>query len=166
MPTCYTLIGPPGCGKSTWRAANLHLMHDPVVISTDDYLEEMARETGRSYHDLIQEMDYEALVSKCRVRIVRAVIEGRDIILDQTNYTVPRRMLFRKSIPREYEMVGVVFEFDREELLERTAAREASTGKHVPTYIIDRTIRKMEPPLPGEFARLIEVKRGASAPPL
>lgn len=160
MPTCYTLIGPPGCGKSTWRAANVGMMNDPEVISTDDYLEQMAREQGRTYHDLIKEMDYEALVAKCRVRVIRAVIAQRDIILDQTNYTVPRRMLFRKSIPETYEMVGVVFEFDREELLQRIAAREAATGKHVPEYVVERTIRKMEPPLPGEFDRIIEVKRG------
>lgn len=155
MPTCYTLIGPPGSGKTTWRERNLRAMHLPEVISTDDYLEEIAREQGITYSMALSSMNYGDLVAKCRVRIARAVIDGRDLILDQTNFTVGRRKLFRKSIPSHYEMVGVIFEVDRDTLVERIQQRERETGKHIPLWVLDKALREMEPPLPGEFNRII-----------
>lgn len=163
MPTCYTLIGPPGCGKSTWRATNAPILDNAAVISTDDLVEEQARAEGKTYSEVFSEIDYEGLIRKCRVMVSEAVMRGRDLILDQTNYTVGRRNKFRPNIPPYYEHVGVLFEYDRDELLTRVKARESENGKHIPAFVIDNMIEKFEPIKKGEFSRVIVVKRGADS---
>lgn len=159
MPSCYFLIGPPGCGKSTWVETNKPSLRNPVVVSSDAILEREAKARGASYADMFGLISFTEIAKSLRADITRAVLAGHDIILDRTNCTVEDRLQFTASIPSSYERVGVLFEYDRDELRARVVSREKSTGKHVPLSVIDLKIAEYVAPFPGEFDRLVEVSR-------
>jgi predicted ABC-type ATPase len=157
MPTCYILIGPMGCGKSTWRQANLASLNDPVVISTDDCFDEVAAKDGITYAEAWERYNYDDMVKKERVKLVRACIAGRDIIIDQTNCTVGSRSLFRPNLPPTYKVVAVVFGFDRDTIHQRVRERGKATGKWIPHSVVEDKMNSFEYPLPGEFDEVVRV---------
>lgn len=158
MPRCFILIGPPGCGKSTWREKTLPTLTNPVVISSDDLVDELAAQDGKSHNQKFVELDYDKdVVPRLKMAVTKAIISGSDIIIDQTNRTVEHRRLFRHLIPASYEIVGVVFEYDPDEIRARVKARGART---VPDFIMDKHINNFVQPLPGEFETIMVVPRG------
>lgn len=154
MPSCYILIGPPACGKSTWCRAMVPQLNDPAIISTDDLIEAKARELNRRYDEMFSILNFGDLEKTLKALMTRAIIDGRDIIVDRTNCSVLDRNKFLKLVPRTYEKVGVIFKFDPDELYQRSDAREKATGKQVPHFVIDRKIKELTLPLPGEFDRI------------
>lgn len=133
MPTCHWMIGPPGCGKSTYVS---YYHPDAVVISTDKVLEEWAARDGISYADAFIKYEYDDVVKSLLPKLFRALLTGLDIVLDQTNCTPESRRVFGRYIPSNYQKIGVRFEFDPEVLLQRVREREAATGKHVPEHVV------------------------------
>lgn len=166
MPRCYFLIGPPACGKSTWRETMLPRLNNPVVISTDDLIEDYCAEHGMTYDEAFYQVDHDAFLKKAIGALVRAVIEGSDIVIDRTNTSVASRAQFRRYLPPKYEKVAVDFEFDVADLLERSAARFRATGKFVPPSVIEQKAGEYTKPLDGEFDEVIVVPitRPQSAP--
>jgi predicted kinase len=47
MPKCYQLVGIPGSGKSTWHSEQ-EWMQGFAYISTDRYVEEFAKNSGKT----------------------------------------------------------------------------------------------------------------------
>ena len=157
MPTCYILIGPQGCGKSTWREANLVALNDPVQISTDDMFDEVAAQDGITYAEAWINYSYDDMVKRANALIMRAVIAQRDIIIDQTNCTVVSRQLFRRLIPADYRIVGVQFAFDYKQIISRVVARGKRTGKVIPVGAVVEKMKSFEPCAEGEFDEVILV---------
>ena len=145
MPKCYQLIGVPGSGKSTW-VKNQDWAADCVVVSTDEFVEDYAKEVGSTYNEVFD--DYmPTAVNLMAEKVVRARNAGKDIIWDQTSMSVKSRK--RKfNMLRDYEHIAVVFKTpEAEELARRLASRP---GKNIPDHVMRSMIDNYDVPTEDE----------------
>lgn len=155
MPTVYILIGPPGSGKSTWRAAN---EGEARVVSTDDLIDRIAEERGLSYSEVFPTLDMKELESQAREEMATAISWNEDFIIDRTNMSKKSRGRYLSNVPKRYHKVAVDFtRLDRVELNERLDRRAQVTGKSIPRDVIDDMINRYEPPTEDEFDEIIWV---------
>jgi predicted kinase len=145
MPKCYQLVGVPGSGKSTW-IKNQEWAKDCVVVSTDEFVEDYAKEVGSTYSDVFDDYMPTAVMLMTE-KVVRAREQGKDIIWDQTSLTEKSRI--RKfNMLRDYEHIAVVFPTpDRDELARRLASRP---GKNIPDGVMKSMIRGFQMPTEDE----------------
>ena len=54
MNKLYVLVGVPGSGKSTW-VKNQKWANDCVVVSTDEFVEDYAKECGLTYSEVFDD---------------------------------------------------------------------------------------------------------------
>ena len=141
MPKCYQLIGVPGAGKSTW-IKNQEWMQDMPIVSTDPFVEEYAKEQGKTYSQVFA--DYMPVAVKLMAN--QALIcqaNNMDLVWDQTSTTQVSRLRKFNTLPK-YDHIAIVFRTpDRDELDVRLASRP---GKHVPKTVIDDMIANWEEP--------------------
>ena len=145
MPKCYQLIGVPGSGKSTW-VKNQDWSSDCVVVSTDEFVEDYAKEVGSTYNEVFD--DYmPTAVNLMAEKVVRAREAGKDIIWDQTSMSIKSRK--RKfNMLKNYEHIAVVFKTpEKEELARRLASRP---GKNIPDYVMRSMIDNYDVPTEDE----------------
>jgi predicted kinase len=141
MPKCYQLIGVPGAGKSTWIKSQ-DWARDCVVVSTDDFVEEYARECGTTYNEVFD--DYMPTAVKLMAeRVVRAREAGQDIIWDQTSVSEKSRRKKFAMLP-DYEHVAVVFAIPEKQELDRRL--NSRPGKTIPWNIMQGMIKHFEQP--------------------
>lgn len=141
MPRCYQLIGVPGAGKSTWIKAQ-EWARDCVVVSTDDFVEDYARECGSTYNEVFD--DYMPTAVKLMAeQVVRACKAGRDIIWDQTSVSEKSRRKKFNMLP-DYEHIAVVFATPEKEELDRRL--NSRPGKTIPWNIMQGMIKHFEQP--------------------
>ena len=145
MPKCYQLVGVPGSGKSTW-IANQDWAKDCVVVSTDAFVEDYAKECGTTYSEVFD--DYMPTAVKLMAdQVVRAREAGRNIIWDQTSVSISSRTKKFNMLP-DYEHIAVVFRTpDSEELDRRLASRP---GKTIPKNVIRSMINNFDMPSEDE----------------
>jgi len=145
MPKCYQLIGVPGSGKSTW-ISNQDWANECVVVSTDEFVEEYARECGSTYSEVFNSYMPTA-VNLMADKVVRAREAGQDIIWDQTSTTIASRVRKFNMLP-DYEHIAVVFETpNRIELKRRLDSRP---GKEIPWVIVEGMLASFEMPTEEE----------------
>ena len=145
MPKCYQLVGVPGSGKSTW-IKNQDWAKDCVVVSTDAFVEDYAKECGSTYSEVFD--DYmPTAVQLMADQVVRAREAGRNIIWDQTSVSIPSRTKKFNMLP-DYEHIAVVFSTpDSSELDRRLASRP---GKTIPKHVIRSMIKNFDMPSEDE----------------
>jgi len=145
MPKCYQLIGVPGSGKSTWVSTQ-EWSRDCVVVSTDEFVEDYAKECGSTYSEVFA--DYMPTAVKLMAeKVVRAREAGKDIIWDQTSTSVKSRTRKFRML-RDYEHIAVVFPTpEHTELMRRLASRP---GKDIPDHVIASMIASWEDPTEEE----------------
>jgi predicted kinase len=145
MPKCYQLIGVPASGKSTWTS-NQEWANDCVIVSTDEFVEDYARECGQTYSEVFA--DYMPTAVKLMAdKVVRAREAGKDIIWDQTSTTLASRTRKFNMLPN-YEHIAVVFKTpEHTELMRRLFSRP---GKDIPDHVIDSMIASWEDPTEEE----------------
>jgi len=145
MPKCYQLVGVPGSGKSTW-VSNQEWARDCVVVSTDDFVEEYAKEQGKTYSEVFT--DYMPTAVKLMAdKVVQAREAGKDIIWDQTSTTVKSRVRKFNMLP-DYEHIAVLFRTpEHKELIRRLWSRP---GKEIPEHVIASMIASWEEPTTEE----------------
>ena len=135
------LIGVPCSGKSSWHCDQEWLQH-AAYISTDIYVEEYAKNMGKTYSEVFQEVMPEC-VDYMAGDVVHAREAGRDIVWDQTSTTRASRAKKFNMLP-EYHAIAVVFRTpSRDELDVRLSGRP---GKHIPKKVIDNMIQNWEEP--------------------
>jgi predicted kinase len=141
MAKCYQLIGVPASGKSTW-VKNQDWADNCVVVSTDEFVEDYAKEVGSTYSDVF--VDYMPTAVKLMAdKVVRAREAGRDIIWDQTSTTIKSRSRKFRML-RDYEHIAVVFKTpEHKELYRRLCSRP---GKDIPDHVIASMIASWEDP--------------------
>ena len=141
MPRCYQLVGVPASGKSTW-IKNQDWAGDCVVVSTDEFVEEYAREVGSTYSEVFDKYMSTA-VTLMADKVIRAREAGKDIIWDQTSTGVKARARKFNMLP-DYEHIAVVFKTpEKEELARRLASRP---GKNIPDHVMRSMIEHFESP--------------------
>ena len=145
MSKCYQLVGVPASGKSTW-VKNQDWAVDCVIVSTDDFVEDYAKEVGSTYSEVFA--DYMPTAVKLMAdKVVRAREAGKDIIWDQTSTTVKSRTRKFNMLP-DYEHIAVVFKTpEHKELMRRLMGRP---GKEIPDHVIYSMIGSWEDPTEEE----------------
>lgn len=152
----FLLIGPPACGKSTWRARYLASATDSTtVVSSDDVLERFAAENGWTYDEAWHRVDSKLVTRTVNEEFDAAVKRGDDIIVDRTNMTAKIRRSFMSRVPKQTRRIAVMFPIERDELDRRLAARHAETGKYVPKSAVDEMYRIYVAPDPNDFDEII-----------
>lgn len=134
MSKCIMLIGLPGSGKSYWSKKYIQENPDTILVSSDSIREEVFGDVNDQAHN----GEVFNIVHK---RVVSAIKNGKDVILDATNLSRKRRIGFLKSIPK-CEVCAVVFAIPFEECCKRNAARE----RVVPQEAMERMYRSFQPP--------------------
>jgi predicted kinase len=135
------MIGVPGSGKSTW-INNQDWADNCVVVSTDYYIDKLARRKKLSYKQSFDIFMTNA-VRLMTKKVIRARNEGKDIIWDQTSTTVASRRRKIKMLPG-YKIVAVVMKpLPKLALIERIQLRE---GKEIPISVVDDMIEFYEQP--------------------
>ena len=139
--TCYQLIGVPGSGKSTW-IGNQDWATDIPVVSTDNFVEQYAKEQGKTYNQVFK--DYMPIAVKLMAN--QALIcqaNNKDVIWDQTSTTIASRRRKFNTLPK-YEHIAIVFRTpDPDELARRLASRP---GKNIPDHVMKTMISGWEEP--------------------
>lgn len=153
MPTIYILIGPPGAGKSTWRAA---FSEPAVVISSDDKIDEYAKQHGLTYSEAWSKVDMKEIDRQWKAEFAGAVERRENIVVDRTNMSRKSRSRFL-NLPSEYRTVAVDFKISRDVLDARLEKRAQETGKHISKVIVDSMLRNYEAPTREEFDQVITV---------
>lgn len=145
MPKVYVLVGIPASGKTTW-IQNQEWAKDCVVVSTDEFVEDWARECGSTYSEVFD--DYMPTAVKLMAdKVVRARTAGKDIIWDQTSTTIESRKRKFNMLP-DYEHIAVVFRPPfPQELTRRLKSRP---GKRIPVDVIETMIKNFDIPTEAE----------------
>jgi predicted kinase len=145
MPKCYQLVGVPGSGKSTWIKSQ-DWAKDLPVISTDRFVEDYAREQGKTYSEVFEEyMPIAVRLMANQALICQA--NGLDVIWDQTSTTIASRTRKFNTL-LGYEHIAVVFPTpSRLELKRRLDSRP---GKVIPDSVMEGMLASFEMPTEEE----------------
>jgi predicted kinase len=134
------LVGIPTAGKSTFSSNPKYSKY--VRVSSDDILQEVAKERQQSYNTVFKANIRFAQIAMMKV-LRKAIEDGKSIIWDQTNLTKKQRREKLKHIPDTYKKTAVYFIVDLETALKRNTQRP---GKVIPPEILERMIKEYELP--------------------
>jgi predicted kinase len=140
MPEAIFLVGIPTAGKSTF--SNQQKYKDYVRVSSDDILQEIAKEKQQSYNTIFKGNIRFAQIAMMKV-LRKAIEEDKSIIWDQTNINRKQRREKLKHIPTHYKKTAVYFIVDLETALKRNTQRP---GKVIPPEVLERMIKEYELP--------------------
>jgi predicted kinase len=148
------LIGLPACGKSTWRAANVTDQH---VYSTDDLVEELARNAGKTYDDMWSD-HIRAVTKSANKQLSDAIRAKKSVVSDRTNLVPEGRIKFLYQFPRTYKRHAIIFELpvgpdQTMAWAHRLTSRE---GKTIDASIIERMLAQYKEPTLAEGFDSIE----------
>lgn len=135
------LVGLPASGKSTWREMS---RAGAFVASSDDFIESMAKEAGKTYNETFREA-IDPATKHFNSMVSHAVAQNKHLIVDRTNLTVESRRKVLVRIPYDWEKTAIVFkcrdfEVWRDRLMNRP-------GKTIPApVIVDMMLNKYERP--------------------
>lgn len=141
MNKLYVMVGVPGSGKSTW-IANQNWKDDCVIVSTDEFVEDYAKECGLTYSEVFDEYMPRAVELMVN-RVIWARETGKDIIWDQTSTSTHTRAKKINMLPDYYKIAVVFRKPDDEELKKRLASRP---GKVVPWSVVEQMWGSWEEP--------------------
>jgi len=144
-PSLRILVGAPGSGKSTWRSNILNaLEHLPVIISTDDYIEQKAKEFRSSYSEVFKTFYNDAEIHMNNM-FNDAIKNNLNIIVDRTNMTKKSRRRFLSRVSSVYYKQAVVFDRNLEYLTNINQLR-VSTGRDIPLKAIEDMVKYYQEP--------------------
>lgn len=137
-PVAIILSGPPACGKTTFVQDYLEGF---VVVSSDDYIQSYADRNNSTYSKVFKECAKEANKHCLRV-FHEAIKNGENIVIDRTNTSVKSR---RKWMPHlnDYHKVLVIFDIDKDVVLQRAEFRGIEEGKSIPRHVIESMFENM-----------------------
>jgi predicted kinase len=143
MPKCYQLVGVPGSGKSTWHSEQ-EWMQGFAYISTDRYVEEYAKNMGKTYSEVFNEV-MPKCVEYMTGDVVNAREAGQDIVWDQTSTSLASRARKFAMLP-DYEHIAVVFATPAPEELSRRLTSRYDSGKIIPEHVMCSMIDNWDEP--------------------
>jgi predicted kinase len=146
------MIGVPGSGKSTWIQNHNH--QGTIVASSDSYIEQIAKNTNKTYNEVFDKNIKAA--TKYINNVAKQTFDlNLDLIWDQTNITRKSRAAKLATVPDHYEKIAVFFATpEQKELDNRLKSR---IGKTIPNHIMQSMIKNLEPPSKEEgFDKIIK----------
>lgn len=128
------LVGLPGTGKTFFRQMCLYFPNI-CVISSDDVIEQEARENHRNYNWVLKNSNFRKIYQELQQKVDRAVENGQTIVVDMTNLTINARK--RWCVPKEYRRIAIVFEAD-DQTKERLRLRNLISDKQISKDVYER----------------------------
>lgn len=131
------------------------------MISSDDLIEEYARENGISYNEVLSSVGMKSFESSMFKKFYEELKRGSNLIIDRTNMKILSRNKFtlpclNDSRKRYTDLTAVVFSQPIDILLERNKIRNESTGKNIPRVAFYSMIKSYEEPTEEEgFTEII-----------
>ena len=157
--TVYILSGVSGSGKSTYIKN-----HNLCSVSTDELVEEYARENNFNYTQAFDEIQNKKLFGTLNSifydNIVDLVNSGKDFAIDRTSlnsWTRKSLVDLVKSNSTDVKVKVVYFDIPKDVILKRLADREVKTGKGIPDFVIEKQFESFEKPTDVEGYDLLEV---------
>ena len=145
MLQVYILVGCPGSGKSTW--SKKFIENDPSIrrVCPDEF------RAIFGFGESDQKVSAKAFEAT-RLAVRDTLNDNLDVIVDATNMYPKARKQFL-DIAKEYnaKTIAVIFEVDKNILLERNKKRGDEGGRNVPENIIDDMLSKYQRPDLNEF---------------
>ncbi len=142
------LCGIPTSGKTSYLANYVieELCFDYMVLSTDSYIDNRARDNDQTYDEVFNTFIKDAQRRLDWDREV-AIRGNRSIIWDQTNLTPKSRKGKLALIPAHYKKVAVWFDLSLEDAMVRNQNRP---GKVIPSPVLKSMFRSFTPPTLSE----------------
>jgi predicted kinase len=156
MTTLYMLVGVPGSGKSTWiKNQNFN---DAIVASSDDYIDRVAAESGKTYNEIFSRaIGYAQKFVDSQVQ--QAINLDKVLVWDQTNTTVKGRKIKLNRIPQNWRKICVFFATPEQHELQRRL--DSRVGKSIPKDVMTNMIKNLEiPTLDEGWDEIIFVDNG------
>lgn len=159
-PWALILVGLPGSGKTTFVNSLLAKYPETHIASTDNLLEDFAKERGITYSEAFK-TNTENLQTKMFEQMGVAINQQKDIIVDQTNMNSKSRKSKIDSLKRHgYTVIALYFEVDSNTLSKRLKERGDSTGKVNPQHVLESMSNSFQYPSYDEgFELVINVKQ-------
>lgn len=151
------LVGFPGSGKSTWamRTFPTYIGQSWRYVSSDAYIEGMAKDAGKTYNEVFRQ-HIDRAQSSCEYVAIQGFKRGHDIVWDQTNLTRSTRARKLRIVPDTYKKYCIEIQCtDPVKLNERLQSRE---GKTIPDFVLE-TMRQnyQEPALDEGFDKIWQI---------
>ena len=152
------MVGLPGSGKST-VVRLINCCNQYAVMSLDDIIENYAAQVNKTYSDVFDEYNKRASI-QLENNIDRAIVNGKDIIFDQTNLSVySRRRRIREL--SNYTITAIVVTEQESVISDRLRIRGELTGKIIPDNVIAGMKSRFEfPSLSEGFNKIIHIDSG------
>lgn len=156
MATAFFLIGLPASGKSTYLNS-LDLV-DSVVLSSDNFIDQIAAEQGKTYSEVFVE-SISVADKMFKDAFYNAINENKNIYIDRTNLSVKSRRRLLSQLPKTYNKEAIVFEIDENERQRRANNRAKETGKFIPESVIETMKNSYVYPSKDEgFTKIVSYK--------
>lgn len=146
LPKLIMLIGLPASGKST-LSETLAQDNQAIIVSSDNYIEAMAKDAGKTYNEVFRE-NIKGAEKHVKAQVNHAVKEGISIVWDQTNLSEEVRRKRLGFIPSHWEKIAVDvkcgdFDVWKKRLMSRP-------GKTIPAPVIETMMKTYQKPLEAE----------------
>lgn len=145
-PSLILLIGPPGCGKTTYGKDYVSDRSTYIYLSSDEIRKEL-------YGDETIQGDPHEVFSLMQSRAVEALNNGNSVVYDATNMTRKDRAGIIAACPKFVNIEAHVVWAPIETCIERDAMRERTVGK----AIVDKMLKRFQPPFYDEGIHDIQV---------
>lgn len=151
MTSTYTILsGLPASGKSTYRKT---LPKDTEIISTDDYIDQKAKELGKTYSEVFKDHIKDA-TEAMQKKHADALKNNKNIAIDRTNLTRSSRASWLSQVPNHYHKKAVWFATPPKEEHERRLS--SRLGKEIPSSVIRKMKDSVEIPTREEGFHEVE----------
>lgn len=147
-PKLVLLVGPPGCGKSTYACDYLGNHFNTIHLSSDLIRKEL-------WGDEAIQGDNNEVFSLMQTRAIEALNNGQNVVYDATNMTRKDRSYIIELCPRFVQIEAHIVWASIEMCIERDAARERTVGKEV----IDKMLKRFQAPYYDEGIDVVEIVR-------
>lgn len=143
--TLIVMVGLPGSGKSTAIKISGITEEKTVVISSDDYIEFVAKATGLTYNEVFS--DSIGLANNhMDILLKQALKNKKNIVWDQTNLTIKKRQSILNKIPDDYNKQCIFMNAKFDEIKKRNSRN----GKIIPDHVLEQMHKTMQPPTVSE----------------
>lgn len=160
-PTCYVMVGVPATGKSTHIQKMVQMDPDLFVYSTDNFIDRVATEEGKTYSEVFADTIDEA-TKTMNSWLDTTIRERGNIAWDQTNLGVKKRAkIVRRLRNAGYNVEAIVFmhpdPVDTVGIYEWRERLEGRPGKIIPEHVLENMIERFEMPSYNEGFEKITV---------
>jgi len=157
MPTCYVMTGLPASGKSTYVENMQNMDPDVFVYSTDNVLERIAEQLGKTYDDVFAK-HIESAKAEMDIWLAEAMKHKLNIIWDQTNVGAKkRRGIVERMKNAGYQVEAICFNTPKteQEIVDWNVRLHKRKGKTIPENILHNMIKSYaEPTLEEGFDKI------------